>query len=452
VSEQLSDALAVMAMLVIEDGRRWGDAATPAQRLDAEAVLDPDLPTPYHFETRSRGFAKTDDAAGLSMAIMLTQAAPGSRLYWLAADKDQGRLAIDSAQGFVARTPEIAGAFNVDSWKVTVPGVGSTLEVLAADAPGAFGLRPSWLVCDELAQWGSTEGPRRLFDATTSALTKVPGARCLIITSAGDPAHWSYRVLEHARADPLWRTHEVAGASPWIDHARLEEQRRRLMPSQFARLFLNEWTASEDRLTTRDDVLACVGHSGDLEPSSRHRYVITLDIGLVHDRTVACVAHRDGRVVVDRLHVWAGTRTNPVRLDEVEEWLYAAAKAYRAPLLYDPFQAALLTQRLKARGVRVQDFTFSSSSVGRLAVALFNALREHALDLPDDEALIDELANIRLRETTPGVVRLDHDSGQHDDRAIALSLAISHLTERQPRMIRGWTAARYKIDPIDSRG
>ena len=44
--------------------------------------------------------------------------------------------------------------------------------------------------------------------------------------------------------------------------------------------------------------------------------------------------------------------------------------------------------------------------------------------------LLNELANVRLRETTPGVYRLDHDPDQYDDRAIALGLAANQLLGR----------------------
>lgn len=57
-------------------------------------------------------------------------------------------------------------------------------------------------------------------------------------------------------------------------------------------------------------------------------------------------------------------------------------------------------------------------------------LRERRLDLPDDPDLLEELSNVRLRESRPGVYRLDHDVGQHDDRAVALGLAALALTER----------------------
>ena len=44
-------------------------------------------------------------------------------------------------------------------------------------------------------------------------------------------------------------------------------------------------------------------------------------------------------------------------------------------------------------------------------------------------------ANVRLVETAPGSYRIDHDSGQHDDRVISLALAAQRLlaTAGRPR-------------------
>jgi hypothetical protein len=74
----------------------------------------------------------------------------------------------------------------------------------------------------------------------------------------------------------------------------------------------------------------------------------------------------------------------------------------RAKVTMDPWQVAGMAQRLRDRGVRVEEFTFSSPSVGRLASTLHLLLRDRALALPDDEGPLDELANVRLRETSPG--------------------------------------------------
>lgn len=432
------DGLDLMSGLVLEDGRRWGEAAEPFQWEDAQAVLNPDA-VPYHFLTRARGGSKTTDLAGVAIAMLLTL--PDlSRLHWLAADREQGALAVDAIAGFVARTPMLRGAFEVRNFQVGFSATGSSLEILAADAPGAWGLRTWGVFVDEIAQWATTSGPRRLWEAVSSAVAKNPSARMVVLTTAGDPAHWSYRILEHAQVDPLWRVHEVPGPAPWTDLSRLEEQQRRLPESSYRRLFQNQWTASEDRLTSHDDLLACVTLDGPLPPKSGMRYVIGVDLGLKSDRTVAVVCHeQDARVVMDRIAVWGGTRTQPVQLDEVELWLHLTWRSYnKARVVMDPWQAVALAQRLRTRGVHVTEFVFSSQSVGRLATTLHLLIRNGDLALPNDPELVDELLNVQLRETSPGVYRMDHDPDKHDDRAIALALASHHLVNRPKRQWKAY--------------
>ena len=104
-------------------------------------------------------------------------------------------------------------------------------------------------------------------------------------------------------------------------------------------------------------------------------------------------------------------------------------------------------QRLRAKGVSVSEYPFSAQSIGRLASTLFLLLRDRMLRLPNDEALLDELASVRLRESSPGVLRMDHDSGHHDDRAIALALACHRLVARgEPGPPMSVHVARGRID------
>lgn len=84
--------------------------------------------------------------------------------------------------------------------------------------------------------------------------------------------------------------------------------------------------------------------------------------------------------------------------------------------------------RVSWRRMRRRPLAFTLS--GRLAVTLHTAIRDRHLSLPDDDALIDELANVRLRETSPGVLRIDHDPDKHDDRAIALALAVHRILDK----------------------
>jgi hypothetical protein len=146
--------------------------------------------------------------------------------------------------------------------------------------------------------------------------------------------------------------------------------------------------AGEDRLASLDDLRACVTLDGPQEPKPVWRYVIGVDLGLKNDRTAVAVCHAErasgdeesplvgGRVVLDRLQVWQGSRLRPVQLDDVENWVAeAAARYYPAQVVLDPWQSAGLSQRLMARGVRAEDFNFSAQSVGRLASTLLLLVR-----------------------------------------------------------------------------
>lgn len=443
-------ALDLLASLVLDDGRRWGEAARPWQWADATAVLEG--PRRLAYITRPRGASKTTDLAGVATAALVEQLPPASRSYAVAADRDQAALLVDAVAGFVTRTPGLRAVLKVDAWKVTNLRSGATLEVLAADAAGAFGLLPHLVIVDERAQWKTTPEPERLWRAIFSALPKVKGSRLVILTTAGDPAHPAGRLIKRARESERWYVSELAGPCPWADPDDLAEQREELPEWEYARLHLNQWTASADRLTSAADLAQCVTLDGPLPHDKRWRYAIGVDLATRRDRSVVSVCHAEPisaylpasrsivndraetltghRIVLDRMMVWAGTRAEPLALSVVENFLVEASERYgRPPVVYDPFQAVGMMQRLTGRGVHAREFTFSAQSVGRLGLTLHNLIRSHTLAIPDDPDLIDELENVRLRESAPGVVRMDHDAGRHDDRAVALALAAHHLLE-----------------------
>ena len=165
-------------------------------------------------------------------------------------------------------------------------------------------------------------------------------------------------------------------------------------------------------------------------------YVAALDVGTRRDSTVLAVGHAEPspwgrRVVIDRVWRWTGTRSDPVSLTDVEVALLAAWRAYGRPkLVFDRMQAEQLTERLRAAGVRTEEFVFSTSGVDELARSLFASLRDRAVLLPDDEDLIAELSSVRLVETEPGLVRLDHRAGDHDDMAVTVAMVIASMLEK----------------------
>jgi hypothetical protein len=134
---------------------------------------------------------------------------------------------------------------------------------------------------------------------------------------------------------------------------------------------------------------------------------------------------------VDSLDVFTPSRRHEVDLMAVEGCVQARCAQYgHAPAIFDPAQGFQMMARLRAAGLRVLEHTFSAQSNSRRALLILELVRGRRLWLPDDPETVAEFAAVRLRETSPGVYRYDHDSGKHDDRVTAISLGALHLLER----------------------
>jgi hypothetical protein len=422
--------LEILSSLRLPDGRRWIEAAQDWQLEDAREVLEGDRP--YHYLTRSRGASKTTDLAGAALSDMLAAEAR-LRSYWLAADAGQAALAVDAIAGFVLRTPMLEGRVEVQARRVLVPATGAVLEILPADTPGAWGLTPDRVYVDELANWSDGPAARRLWEAASSAVAKRSDARLAVLTTAGSPDHFAFKVLEHARSAPLWRVSERRGPAPWLDVDRLAEQRTRLPHAVYQQLFENEWTVADGSFL--DPVMIDAAFTLGGPSLERQRgvggYLAGLDLGTVNDRTVFALGHREGdTVLLDRMEAWQGSRRRPVDFAAVEGFIVEAHRRFGFSLRLDPWQGLDLAQRLRKRGVSAEEFTFSTASKQRLAATLLSTVNNGQLRLYEVEGLRDELLGLRLVQNTSGAWSFDHKASGHDDRAVALALMVTALVER----------------------
>lgn len=426
-----------MGLMTLEEGQRWSDTAAGFQLEHARAILDTGGPVRQFWVEAPRGSRKTTDCAALLLSVLYAQAPRGARLYVGASDEDQAAELVDAARGLIDRTPELAGLFHVTELTITALQSGASVTALPADA-SAFGKRAYMIILDEVSNWPETRKARRFWSTLMSGNRKLAGCRTIVLSNSGDPAHWAWKRRETARLSDHWSFFSVPGPLPWLtaeDLAILQENSE--TPSEYERLHLNRWVTAEDRLASREDLEACTTLPGPLPPRPGVAYVVTLDVGIVHDRTALTVMHAEDtaagrRVVLDQIDRWQGSRAAPVDLAAVRDTLIARAAEYLADAVVDPHQAVLIAQEARAAGVQVHEYTFTSASVGRLALSLHQAIRNHRAALPADEDLIDELAGVRLRKNNMGVYRLDHDSGQRDDQAVALALGTFWLLDGDP--------------------
>jgi phage terminase large subunit-like protein len=163
-------------------------------------------------------------------------------------------------------------------------------------------------------------------------------------------------------------------------------------------------------------------------------YIYALDLGLTRDRTARAIVHLDtksGKVVLDDLKVWQGSKEEPVNIFDVEEDIRASSKRFMIrKIVCDPWQMQSTIQKLEG-AYPIEEFTFTTENVRRLSENLYSLLHNGQLVLYPDEALENELLRLSAKSTSYGW-RIDHKSGEYSDRAIALGMAALEVMREPP--------------------
>lgn len=419
----------------MENGHRWGEVATDEQWDDMSALLGEGGPR-RHFWLRARGRSKTHDAGSAVLGLMLSGAIrPGDECYTAAAGRDQAGLLARKIRGIAERTPEIAGAIEIQQHKIVCSLSGAVMDVISSDLASSWGRTPRLLFIDEICNHGRDESAKGFVESLLTALPKRRDSVCLAGSTPSAPSHWSFNLWRSAQGDPLWRCSHTSGPAPWQSPEELESERRRLPDSLWRRLFLCQWAEADDALADAESVAACVRASGVLPPRPGLQYVVSFDLSVSSDHTAVSVCHSEVRgglrvIVVDLVRAWVPRAGRPVDLLDVEAFIGAIAREYgHARVVGDPYQAVAMTQRLREGGLSVRAVNFTAGTNSRRAQMLLRLVRDRAMDLPDDEALRSELLSLRLQEgSTPGVLRLTSESSSgHHDRVTAVMLAAEDL-------------------------
>src|SRR5262249_51873872 len=91
-----------------------------------------------------------------------------------------------------------------------------------------------------------------------------------------------------------------------------------------------------------------------------------------------------------------------------------------------PWQGVLMAQRLRQRGVRVEEYSFTGEGRRKLFGALLDLIRTNRLRSRPHDELRRELLSLEVQETASGWPR-DHRVGRHDDHVVAVALAVETL-------------------------
>ncbi len=429
----ITNRLPLIEDLNLPDGRRFGDAMAPFQREAFEAIFAAGAARNVWIG-RPRGGSKTHDCASIAICDLLL-APDHATLIACAADQDQARLLRDAFEQWVADSPALHGAFDIHRDTITNVVTKARLRIMASDAPSALGLGAYRLYADEVAAWPTD----LLWGSLYSGMHKVKGSRTFVLTTAGSPASWAYKLWEQASESPSWQILHTTELAPWLDTEQLEDQRRMLPASLAARFLENRWVLGEDAMFTTEQVDACIDwkrkpmKKRDRSADWRSEYVLGVDYGATNDRTAIAVVKigLDGQphMLVD-LWVRQGTKERPVRISEVKRQLELLTARFEANAIADPYE---LRGTIEDFDRTIEAYSYAGEGKAQLSNILLRVIREAGIRLLPDLELRQELLSLVMKERSRGWV-MDHPPGGHDDRAMAIALALVYAEQRARRV------------------
>lgn len=270
---------------------------------------------------------KTAICAILALAHLCGPAAERrGQVFSAAADRDQASLIFNEMRAMIEATPWLESRCNIQQFRKAIEDdvTGSVYQAMSSDARKAHGLSPSFVICDELAQWKN----RELYDnLVTGTGARAEPLVVVIGTQAKDDQHlmselvdYGQKVIDGEVDDPtfsatIYRAPE--DADPWAletweacnpalgDFRSLEEmetfaeqaQRIPAREAVFRNLYLNQRVDSEVRFIAAADWQRCAGEIDPVSLYGKPCYV-GLDLSSTRDLTAAVAFFPDGGEVV----------------------------------------------------------------------------------------------------------------------------------------------------------
>jgi len=390
-----------------------------------------------------RGDGKTHGMGATGTWRLVSGRAP-QHISSSALDREGARILLAQSRRIIRNHPDLSAAVKVLADGFVVPTTGSRWTITSRDHESSRGEHPTVVLYDE-AGWAKDD---ELFASLLASQASVDDPLALVASTVG-----------RRKTGPLWTIKQLAEGGnqgvfwAWSGHNRspkvtarfLDQQRRILMPTQFAREHQNLWVDAADSFTTAAQVDAAMGHgwtereygeAGDV-------HVIYVDIGAVHDPSVVGLGHEAGGIVyVDKLITFQGSRESPVQLATVEAAVIDLCRRFTVrEVRVESWQGLAAVQRLQTRGLPVRMFTPTAKSNAEEWPVLAQRLSTGTLVLPVHARLREELLGLVVEMGSHGVKVVDRGK-VHQDHAVAVRGVCAQL---QPKA-RRQTIALIKTD------
>lgn len=354
---------------------------------------------------------------------------PGERgvIPLIAPDKVQARVALDYATGLLEQSPLLSQRLADRTAETLRLTTGIDIEVRSASFRRLRGLTSVAALADEAAFWlseESTNPDKEILDALRPSLITTKGP--LVVISS-----------PYARRGAVWETYSrhfgsqgspkilvAHGASrdfnPSLPQSVINEAMER-DPAWASAEYLGQFRTDVENFLTREAIEACISPDvHERPPERRNHYVAFVDpSGGSADSMTLGIAHTEGRTqVLDVLR----ERRPPFMPEPVVDEFASLIRSYRCTTVYgDRYAGEWPREQFQKRGVHYEPSEKPKSDIYRDLLPLINSA---AIDLLDNQRLINQLITLERRTARGGKDSIDHPRGGHDDVANAAAGAL----------------------------
>lgn len=339
---------------------------------------------------------KTGLAAMMCIFTAVALAGNCGAIYCLANDLEQSQSRVFRAVVQILQASALLrDSVDITASRITFRSTGTIIMAVANDYQGFSGANPTMNVYDELAYYTS-EQSRRLWDEGVPSPTRRISFRLSVSTAGfeGEPSPlrdlYDRAIEKGTELAPDLRVHENLLCywthecrAPWQSPQWIDEMRRTLRPSQFARLILNQWTSAESSFIELEQWDLCVdAQLAPLLDKSGLLIWVGLDLGLRHDSTALVACAWDGdriRLVEHRIFVPASGTTLDIEATAEAAILSLRSRFALQSVHFDPWQGIGLAQRLTRAGVKMIEWPQTLPNLSLMAGNLLELIKRRQL-------------------------------------------------------------------------
>ncbi len=397
-----------------------------------------------------RGNGKTYASAIAGLWQLLSGPTPQD-IISAALDLDGAKVVLDHARGIIRGNPELVKAIEVQAGALIVPATGSRWTIASREHTASRGRHPTLVLYDECG-WAKDD---ELFSSLLAGQASVADPLCLVLSTVGRRQSgplWTVKALAEGGDEGVYWFWRGENLSPKVLPEFLDRQRRILAPAQYAREHQNAWLDVADSFVSAEHVDLAM-HAGWLEQArgkagvAYHAYV---DVGIIHDPSVIAVGHaeEDGVVHIDRLLTFQGSRTNPVKIQTLEQALVELATHFNLTRIrVESWQGLGTAERLAQLGLPVEVFTPTPKANADEWMQLAQRFVNSSVVLFPHARLREELLNLAV-EVGPTGPKVTDKGKVHQDHAVAVRGVVASLGNVSEPVI---AAANLASEPVRHR-